>query len=134
VTLQLLTTPFSPLLAFADLPHFDNPWLFKDFDTLKFKVVSQAEYEHNLADFQSGSYQLEVKTYEFNVKDQAEFLASVAGETKAFREKQLKATRECQLEEEKLFKEWREEVERKSKTLPEQKNDDWKAGEWLRRV
>lgn len=106
--------------TFGDIPPFEKtrPWLLSDFDFVKFVPCSQEEYEKALASFLAGTYKFNVEYTDFDAKEQSDFLDSVRDEARAFEEKQAKAMEECRIEEEGLFKAWKEEEDAKNKGGP----------------
>lgn len=106
------------------------PWLLQNFDTIRFKQVSQAEYDLQLRAFKAGTYTWEVRDTSFDVAQQSEFLTSVQEEVEAFRKKQAVTLEQCRVEEEKLFAEWREEQD-KALESKATSGGDWENRELL---
>lgn len=86
-----------------------RPWLFEDFDQLTFHLVSAAEYERQLALFNSGRYQYDVQECVFDMGEHNQLLRETREEVRGIRERQRRAQGEMQRVEEELMSRWMEE-------------------------
>ncbi len=70
---------------------FEQPWLLRFFDQIRFYPVSQAELEQLREDFPRGRFQLEVEQTTFSLRDYNAFLADNADSIAAFKQRQQAA-------------------------------------------
>ncbi|PWN47875.1 putative methylcrotonoyl-CoA carboxylase [Violaceomyces palustris] len=100
--------------TYGDKPGFSKgkPWLFTNFDTVRFVEVDQKTYDKNLKDFKSGTYQWQVRETSFDVAEQSAFLESTMAEANEFRKKQMDALEKARLKEESIFMEWSQEKQK----------------------
>ncbi|EPQ30409.1 uncharacterized protein PFL1_01935 [Pseudozyma flocculosa PF-1] len=99
--------------GFGDKPGFSpgKPYLFENFDTIRFEKVDQATYDKALRDFDAGSYKWKVRETVFDVAKQSAFLETVADKAKQFRQQQEAALEKTKQKEDRLYAEWTKEVE-----------------------
>ncbi|MDR7149815.1 urea carboxylase [Hydrogenophaga palleronii] len=72
-------------------PAFEQPWLLRFFDQIRFHPVSQDELQHIRAGFPSGGYTLRIEEGVFSLKDYRQFLADEAVGITAFKRQQQAA-------------------------------------------
>lgn len=70
---------------------FSHPWLLRHFDQIRFYPVTADELLKLRADFETGAFRLKVSQEVFRLGDYRRFLASIAAETRAFKERQQAA-------------------------------------------
>ncbi|PNS14625.1 Methylcrotonoyl-CoA carboxylase subunit alpha, mitochondrial [Sphaceloma murrayae] len=87
----------------------DRPWLFRDFDLLTYKRVSEAELDDILARWESGRYEFEYEEGMFDMEAHNGLLRETEDEVKGIRQRQAQAQEEMVREEEESLKRWREE-------------------------
>ncbi|KAF2225214.1 allophanate hydrolase subunit 2-domain-containing protein [Elsinoe ampelina] len=90
----------------------DRPWLFRDFDVLTYKRVSEAELDEVLARFGSGRYEFEFVEGEFDMGAHNGLLERTREEVRGIRERQRVAQGEMVRAEEESLVRWREEKAR----------------------
>jgi urea carboxylase len=71
-----------------------HPWLLRNFDQLRFHLVSEEELETQRADFANGRLALRIEDAEFDVAEHAALVASAAGEVAEIKARQRKAAEE----------------------------------------
>ncbi|KAF4554208.1 Urea carboxylase-like protein [Elsinoe fawcettii] len=87
----------------------ERPWLFRDFDILTYKRVSEAELDDILARFRSGRYEFEYEEGTFDMAEHNRVLEQTRQEVKGIRERQRVAQEEMVRAEEESLVKWREE-------------------------
>lgn len=93
-------------------PGFDDkPWIFRDFDILKFYQVSEQELDALLGKFRAGKFEWEFEEVEFDMAGHNELLESTAEEVKDIRAKQAVAQDEMMKAENESLERWRREKE-----------------------
>ena len=91
----------------------NRPWLFEDFDQITFYRVTEAEYEKQLALFNSGRYEYEWEEVVFDMEEHNRLLRDTREEVASIREEQRGAQREMDELEGVLLERWgREKAER----------------------
>lgn len=91
----------------------NRPWLFEDFDQITFYRVTEAEYEKQLALFNSGRYEYEWEEVVFDMEEHNRLLRDTREEVASIREEQRGAQREMDELERVLLERWgREKAER----------------------
>lgn len=73
---------------------FEQPWLLRFFDQIRFYPVSGKELLEIREEFPRGRYRLRMEDGEFRMADYQRFLESIAGESRAFRRRQQQAFHE----------------------------------------
>ncbi|PSK51622.1 Methylcrotonoyl-CoA carboxylase subunit alpha, mitochondrial [Elsinoe australis] len=86
-----------------------RPWLFRDFDILTYKRVSEEELDRVLARFRSGRYEFEFEESVFDMEVHNRLLKETGEEVRGIRERQRKAQEEMIRAEEESLVRWREE-------------------------
>jgi urea carboxylase len=79
---------------FQRTPDFQNPWLLRFFDQLRFYPVSEQELLQLRADFLVGKFQLEIEETTFSLQEYQQFLGSIKAELTTFKTKQQRAFNE----------------------------------------
>lgn len=87
----------------------DHPWLYEDFDQLTFYPVSEDEYEHHLAVFNSGRYEYQWEEVTFDMAEHNRLLESTKDEVAAIRSRQRSAQKEMDKLETQLLERWAKE-------------------------
>lgn len=91
----------------------NRPWLFEDFDQITFYHVTEAEYEQQLALFNSGRYEYEWEAVVFDMEEHNRLLRDTKDEVARIREVQRGAQMEMDELEGILLERWgREKAER----------------------
>jgi len=80
-----------------------RPWLFEPFDQLTFDLVSNDEYERQLALFKSGRYEYDITDTVFDMAEHNQLLEETRDEVKGIRERQRRAQDEMQKVEDDLM-------------------------------
>ena len=94
----------------------EKPWLFEDFDQIVFYRVTEAEYEKDLALFNSGRYEYQYEDVLFDMAEHNKLLRDTADEVASIRKRQRVAQAEMDKLEAKLLAQWDEE--KKGKEIP----------------
>lgn len=89
----------------------NQPWLFEDFDQLTFYRVSEAEYEKQLALFNSGRYEYQWEEVTFDMAEHNRLLRDTQSEVSEIRTRQRKAQAEMDKLESELLAKWTAEKE-----------------------
>jgi urea carboxylase len=76
---------------FYQTKDFENPWLLRFFDQLRFYPVSEPELLQLRSDFLVGKFQLQIEETTFSLRDYQEFLRSIDQELTVFKTKQQNA-------------------------------------------
>jgi urea carboxylase len=76
---------------FRRTPEFEQPWLLRFFDQIRFYPVSHEELEQIREDFPRGRFRLRVEETGFNLRDYNRFLADNAESIAAFKRRQQAA-------------------------------------------
>ncbi|CAK0782570.1 hypothetical protein CVIRNUC_005782 [Coccomyxa viridis] len=80
-----------------------KPWLLRNFDQVKYEIVSEEELEKQRKQFRNGELDIKIEEEEFNMRLYNDFVDSVAIQTQSLRETQAVATADQQrLDEESL--------------------------------
>ncbi len=79
---------------FQRTPDFQNPWLLRFFDQLRFYPVSEQELLQLRADFLVGKFQLKIEETTFSLSEYQRFLGSIEAELAIFKTKQQQAFNE----------------------------------------
>jgi hypothetical protein len=87
----------------------DRPWLFEDFDQITFYRVSEAEYEKELALFNSGRYEYQWEQVEFDMAEHNKLLRDTEEEVAAIRARQREAQAAMDRLEADLLERWAKE-------------------------
>lgn len=104
-----LTIPGCDILGSKKHYSLSRPWLFEDFDQLKYHLVSAEEYERQLALFKSGRYEYDIEETVFDMGEHNRLLEETRDEVFEIRKRQKKAQDEMQTLEEDLMQKWTEE-------------------------
>ena len=70
---------------------FEQPWLLRFFDQIRFYEVSHAELAQIRRDFPQGRYPLQIEQTQFSLADYEDFVASNAGAIDSFRDQRQQA-------------------------------------------
>ncbi|KAI9932163.1 hypothetical protein MW887_009673 [Aspergillus wentii] len=87
----------------------ERPWLFEDFDQITFYQVSEAEYEKELALFNSGRYGYQWEEVTFDMAEHNRLLDETKDEVAAIRDRQRKVQAEMDKVEAELLDRWAKE-------------------------
>ncbi|KAF7593818.1 hypothetical protein BBP40_010752 [Aspergillus hancockii] len=87
----------------------NRPWLFEEFDQITFYQVSEAEYEKELALFNSGRYEYKWEEVIFDMAEHNKLLRDTKEEVAAIRARQRKAQGEMDKLEAGLLDRWAKE-------------------------
>ena len=93
-----------------------KPWLYEDFDQITFYPVTEAEYEEELALFNSGRYEYKYEEAVFDMAEHNKLLRETAEEVRVQKEKQRVSQMEMDRIESHLMSVWEEE--KKTKVVP----------------
>lgn len=104
-----LTIPGCDILGSKKQYSLSRPWLFEDFDQLKYHLVNADEYERQLALFKSGRYEYDIEETVFDMGEHNRLLEETRDEVSEIRKRQKKAQDEMQTLEEELMQKWTEE-------------------------
>jgi urea carboxylase len=104
-----LTIPGCDILGSKNHYSLERPWLFEDFDQLRFYQVSEVEYERQLALFHSGRYEYEIEDTVFDMAEHNRLLEETREEVKGIRGRQKLAQDEMQKVEDELMEKWTKE-------------------------
>ncbi|KAK4693476.1 urea carboxylase, partial [Lecanoromycetidae sp. Uapishka_2] len=104
-----LTIPGCDILGSKKHYSLERPWLFEDFDQLRFYEVTEKEYERQLALFHSGRYEYEIEDTIFDMAEHNELLEETKEEVKEIRARQKSAQDEMQKLEDELMDKWTKE-------------------------
>lgn len=104
-----LTIPGCDILGSKKHYSLSRPWLFEDFDQLKYHLVNADEYERQLALFKSGRYEYDIEETVFDMGEHNRLLEETRDEVSEIRKRQKKAQDEMQTLEEELMQKWTEE-------------------------
>lgn len=105
---QLWGRTIAPWDAYASKPHFDHPWLLREFDQLQFYEVDKEEFDRCYELFKIGRWRFEVEETEFDPVEYGTFLKGIENETKEFFRTRNEAGRIVSEEEAVMSREWRE--------------------------
>jgi urea carboxylase len=79
---------------FHSTKDFQNPWLLRFFDQIRFYPVSEQELLQLRADFLVGKFQLKIEETTFSLQEYQRFLGSIKAELTTFKTKQQQAFNE----------------------------------------
>ena len=83
-----------------------KPWVFEPFDQVIFHEVSRAEFDHSVAAFKSGLYQIQVEPGILDMAAYNQLLRSTAEEVAQIRKVQQECTFTELAKEKELYNEW----------------------------
>ncbi|WVR06187.1 urea carboxylase [Kwoniella sp. DSM 27419] len=94
--------------AYASKPHFEHPWLLREFDQIQFYEVDQVEFDDYYEKFKTGRLTFDIEETTFDPASYAKFLNSVKAETEEHVKRRTAATKAATQEEGRLLDAWRE--------------------------
>ncbi|KAJ3001785.1 hypothetical protein NUW54_g6213 [Trametes sanguinea] len=104
---QLYGRTLPPWQTWGKGPNFapDSPWLLRPFDQVTWEVVNEADYVQLETRFDAGQLK-QIEDTVFSMADYTAFVSRIAGEVKAFKERQAIAVAAEEARESELFSEW----------------------------
>jgi len=85
----------------------EKPWLFQDFDLIRFEQVSEEEMGKLMLRFKSGMYKWQWEPAEFDMAEHNRMLQEVSGELKEIRARQAKVQEKMTALENESLAKWR---------------------------
>lgn len=82
------------------------PWIYNDFDVFEFELVSEEEYNKQLANFHGGQYKYNYRDSVFDMGAYNKFVDEVSHELPEIQERRAKAAAVLGSTERELFAEW----------------------------
>ena len=101
-----LTIPCVDIFGFKRGYSLSRPWLFEDFDQISYYLVSEDEYERQLASFRSGRYIYQVEHCVFDMEQHNQLLADTRSDVQELRDRQRLAQQDMDALERDLMDQW----------------------------